>query len=80
MGLVEKIQEKSREEYKELARTWAARFTAKVQERPIPYFVGGIVAGIFLVLLRNILVPLIGLLAVIAIVIYLIAPTTKTTV
>lgn len=77
MGIVEKIQEKSRAEYVALARFWLARLSGMIQQKPLQAVAIAIAVGMFLVLFSRLAFSLLLLAVCIAGVVYFIAPETK---
>jgi hypothetical protein len=74
MGIIEKIQEKTREEYLSILKLWIARLSGAIQQKPLQFFAAGVLAGMFLVMLARLLFPIILLGGCLAIAIYFIAP------
>lgn len=77
MNIIEKIQEKTRQEYIDLVKLRLARLSGAIQQKPLEYCAGALAIGFFFAIFSQLLIPLLVLLATIAAVIYFIAPEKK---
>ena len=77
MNIIEKIQSKTRDEYLAMAKLYVARLSGMIQQKPLEFFAGGVLAGMLIIALRGILIPLLIVAACVAVTIYFIAPVRK---
>lgn len=74
MRIIEKIQEKTREEYFSIAHLWVARLSGSIQQKPLQYFAAGVAGGMILVVFSRLLIPLIFVGICLLVLAYFIAP------
>ena len=79
MGIIEKIQEKSRQEYINILKLWMSRLSGAIQQKPLHYCAGAVFIGFSFAVFCKLLFPLVLLAICIALVIYFIAPVNKIT-
>ena len=77
MNIIEKIQEKSRQEYLDIVKLRAARLSGAIQQKPLEYCAAALAAGFFFAIFSRLLFPLLLLLVCVAAVVYFIAPEKK---
>ena len=69
MQIIEKIQEKTRQEYIEIIQLWIARLSGAIQQKPLKFCSAALALGFFLAVFYRIFLPIIilGLFAAVAV-------------
>ena len=62
-----------RSEFEAKLKDLANKLKSRIELAPVPAFLVGIAIGVLLILFRNLLLPLVALLAIVAVVLWLIA-------
>lgn len=77
MGIIEKIQEKTRQEYFDIVKLWISRLSGAIQQKPLHYCASAVLIGFILAIFCRIFFPLVLLAVCAALVVYFIAPVNK---
>lgn len=77
MGIIEKIQERTRDEYVSLLKFQLARLSGLIQQKPLPYFAAGVGIGMVFIVFFRLLWPLILIALCVTLVVYFMAPAKK---
>lgn len=74
MNIIDRIQQKTRSEYVEYLKANLTRLSGMIQQKPLKYFILGIVIGVVLVVFSKMTFPLLLMGLCAGLTVYFIAP------
>lgn len=77
MNIIEKIQEKTRQEYISIVKLWSAQLSGSIQQKPLQFCAGALAIGFIFAVYAALFFPLLLIVLAVALVVYFIAPEKK---